>query len=229
MSIEGVKPGQERKNPFRENVVWDIIPRRTALIVVDMQNVFVDEKGTLYVPATKDIIPRINEIANTCREHGILIAWLRISACSDGADIGYIRDFLPAIVAGYREGTWGAEFYPDLDVKDTDLIVTKKRYSAFIPGSSNLDRLLRYRDIDTVIIAGVATTICCGTTAMDAMMMDYKVIFVSDANASLGETEPGGCGAGIMHEVQLLTLRSLFATVCTTDELITEVKKFAKK
>ena len=80
-------------------------------------------------------------------------------------------------------------------------------------------------DKDTLIIVGVATNVCCGTTAMDAMMLDYKVIFVSDANASLDEAAKEGYGAGIVQEATLITLRTYFAMVCTTDEVIEEIRK----
>jgi ureidoacrylate peracid hydrolase len=224
-----VKPGQPRKDRFRESIVWDINPKRTALLVIDMQNAFVDPDGLLYVPATKGAVPKINDLARTCRDHGISVMWVRTQHRPDGLDLGHLFAFSPdqagGPAMGYSEGAKGAELYPQLEVKEEDLVVTKKRYSAFINGSSDLDRILRYMDINTVIIVGVATNVCCGATAMDAMMLDYKVIFVSDANAAFGETTPEGYGAGMVQEATLITLRACFATVCTTDELIEEITK----
>ena len=233
MQIRGVKPGEERKDRFHETIVWDIDPSKTALLVIDMQNAFVDGKGLLYVPSARDAVPRINKIARTCREHGILVIWVRILHRPDGLDLGYIFAFSPdqagAPPMGYSEGAKGAEFYPKLEIQNEDLIVTKKRYSAFIPGSSDLDRILRYMNKDTVIITGVATNVCCGTTAMDAMMLDYKVIFVADANAALGEVTPEGYGPGIVQEAYLNTLRACFAMVCTADEIIEQISELPKK
>ena len=232
MPIKGVKPGEPRDDRFHETIIWDIDPAKTALLVIDMQNSFVDEKGLLCVPLTRDAVPRINRIARTCREHGILVIWVRMLHRPDGLDLGYIFSFSPdqagAPPMGYSEGAKGAELYPELDIQDKDLIVTKKRYSAFIPGSSDLDRILRYTNRDTVIVTGVATNVCCGTTAMDAMMLDYKVIFIADANAALGEITTEGYGPGFVQEVYLNTLRACFAMVCTTDEIREQIGRLPK-
>lgn len=228
MAITGVKPGQPRHDPFQETVIWDITPSRTALIIVDMQNAFVQEGGLFYVPAAHELIPNINRVVTLARELGILVIWvMRQPFRSDGLDIGYERDFLPAMVgnpASYTEGGWGAQLVDGLAIdREDDLIVKKTRYSAFIQGSSNLDRVLRYQQRDTIIIMGVATNVCCGTTARDAMMLDYKVIFVSDGNAAGGELNPDGLGPGIVQEAELMTLRACFAMVCTTDELVDQL------
>jgi ureidoacrylate peracid hydrolase len=233
MSLRGVKPGEPRADLFRETIIWDIVPERTALLVIDMQNAFVNEKGLFYVPAAKEALATINKIVKSCREHGILVVWVvRAPYRKDGLDVAQEKDFFHDLVgnpAGYSEGGWGLDLHPELDARKEDLIVPKTRYSAFIAGSSNLDRILRYQDRDTVIIAGVATNVCCGTTARDAMMLDYKVIFVSDANAAFGEVTPGGYGPGMVHEAELITLRSCFAMVCTTQELTEILDKLSRK
>ena len=230
--VKGVKPGQARSDLFRETIVWDIVPEKTALLVIDMQRAFVDEEGMFYVPAAQDALPTISKIVKDCRDRGILVVWVvRAPYRNDGLDVAQEQDFFHDLVgnpAGYSEGGWGLELHPDLDSKAGDLTVHKTRYSAFISGSSNLDRVLRYKGKDTVIVTGVATNVCCGTTARDAMMLDYKVIFVSDANAAFGEVTEGGYGPGMVHEAELITLRSCFAMVCTTDELMETLKGFPK-
>jgi ureidoacrylate peracid hydrolase len=223
MAIQGVKPGQERKDIFRDSIVWDIVPEKTALLVIDMQRCFTEENGFFFVPEAKEKIPTINKIVDASRGSGIQIVWIvRHPNRVDGLDIAQEKDFFPGMVgepSGYTEGGWGVELSSAMHRTPEDLVVPKTRYSAFISGSSNLDRILRYRGIDTVIITGVATNVCCGTTARDAMMLDYKVVFISDANASFGEKTAGGYGPGIVHEAELITLRSVFAMVCTTNEL----------
>ena len=227
-AIRGVKPGETRDDIFRETIVWDIVPEKAALLVIDMQRCFSEEDGLFFVPEAKEKIPIINSVVDACRDRGIQLVWVvRHPYRNDGHDIGQEKDFIPWMVgnpAGYNEGGWGVELDEQMHKKDKDLVVAKTRYSAFISGSSNLDRILRYHGIDTVIIAGVATNVCCGTTARDAMMLDYKVIFVADANASFGEQEEGGYGPGIVHEAELITLRSVFAMVCTTEELLDLLK-----
>ena len=233
MVPKGVRPGGERKDLFRETIVWDIVPEKTALLVIDMQNAFVHEDGLFYVPAAKEALPTINKIVDACRQHGILIVWVvRAPYRKDGLDVAQEQDFFHNLVgnpAGYSEGGWGIDLDPELDARKEDLVVPKTRYSAFISGSSNLDRILRYQGKDTVIITGVATNVCCGTTARDAMMLDYKVIFVSDANAAFGEMTPGGYGPGMAQEAELMTLRSCFAMVCTTQELMDMLSKLDRK
>jgi ureidoacrylate peracid hydrolase len=226
--MKGVKPGQPRSDPFRETVIWDIAPPRTALLVIDMQNAFVREGGLFYVPAAHELIPKVNRVVTLSRELGILVIWVvRHPFRSDGLDIGYERDFLPAMVgnpASYTEGGWGTQLVDGLAIdREYDLVIPKTRYSAFIQGASNLDRILRYQQRDTVIIMGVATNVCSGATARDAMMLDYKVVFVSDGNAAGGELNSDGLGPGIVQEAELLTLRACFAMVCTTDELIAQL------
>jgi len=230
MPILGVKPRENRSDPFRETIIWDIVPEKTALVVIDMQNAFVHEKGQFYVPAAGGLTGRINQVAKLCRDRGILVNWVvRHPYRRDGLDMGEERDFYPTMVgnpAGVTEDGFGVQLIPELDVdQEKDLIVPKIRYSALIPGSSNLDRLLRYHGRDTVIIMGVATNVCCGTTARDAMMLDYKVIFVSDGNAAFDETVMGSKVPSIIQEAELMTLRACFAMVCTTDELIGEITK----
>lgn len=229
MPVKGVKPGEKREDIFRETIIWDIVPENTALLVIDMQRCFNEEKGIFFVPEAKEKIPTINRIVDACRDHGVQVVWVvRHPYRNDGLDIAQEKDFIPWMVgdpAGYNEGGWGVELNPEMHKRDEDLVVPKVRYSAFISGSSNLDRVLRYRGIDTVIITGVATNVCCGTTARDAMMLDYKVIFISDANASFGEQTEGGYGPGMVHEAELITLRSVFAMVCTTEELLETLKE----
>jgi ureidoacrylate peracid hydrolase len=125
------------------------------------------------------------------------------------------------------EGTNGAELYPELEINEEDIIVTKKRYSAFISGSSPLDRILRFMDKDTVIIAGGATNVCCGTSARDAMMLDYKVIVIADANAPITLPFMKHLSADKIHEAELVNLSTFFAMVCTTDELLNKIRKLS--
>ncbi|HEU65597.1 MAG TPA: cysteine hydrolase [Chloroflexi bacterium] len=235
MSLKEMKLGKRKRDTVGGPFVWDINPERTALVVVDMQNCFVDPQGGLYSPGFKEQVPRINKIAKSCREHGILVIWVKFVTRPDFLDAGYLLAITPdeafSSTMWHIEGTKGVELYPELEVHDEDLIVTKNRYSAFIAGSSELDRILRFMDKDTIIIVGGATNVCCGTTAKDAMMLDYKVIFVSDANApnapmklpSMEQYDPNK-----VYEIELVTLSTFFAMVCTTDELITEISKLPK-
>ncbi len=87
----------------------------------------------------------------------------------------------------------------------------KRRFGAFVPGSSDLHEILQARGIDSLIITGTVTNVCCESTARDAMMMNYKVVFVSDGNAAFTDEE---------HNASLASLAVLFADVASTDETV---------
>jgi len=108
-------------------------------------------------------------------------------------------------------GHEGHELYPDMDVRDGDEVVLKTRFSPFIEGSSDLHERLRKRGVDTVIVAGTVTNVCCESTARDAMMLDYKVHFVADATAARTDAEQNATLANMML---------WFADVRTTGELV---------
>ena len=111
----------------------------------------------------------------------------------------------------FCRGCHGFELWPELDVQVKDLIVDKTRFGAFVPGSSDLHDILQARGIDTLIITGTATNVCCESTARDAMQMNYKVIFVADGNATNTDAE---------HNATLNNMVRLFADVMTTEELL---------
>jgi ureidoacrylate peracid hydrolase len=111
----------------------------------------------------------------------------------------------------YAPGARDHELWPALDVQPQDIRLEKRRFSAFIQGSSQLDEQLRARGIDTVVITGTVTNVCSESTARDAMMLNYKVVFVSDGNAALDNEE---------HSATLGSLASHFADVRTTDEVV---------
>ena len=113
-----------------------------------------------------------------------------------------------------QRGSHGHALHRDLDVKADDLVIEKRRYSAFIQGSSNIDQILRGFGIDTVLITGTLTNVCCESSARDAMMLNYKIVFVSDANAALSDAE---------HNASLGTILRVFGDVATTDETISRL------
>ena len=118
----------------------------------------------------------------------------------------------------FTPGDFGHALYPSLEVRPGDPIVRKTRFSAFIQGASDLDAVLRARGIDTLIIVGTATNVCSESTARDAMMLNYKVFFVSDANACRTDEE---------HNATLAILMIMFADVRSTDEMIALLQRHA--
>jgi ureidoacrylate peracid hydrolase len=124
----------------------------------------------------------------------------------------------PFIVELYTEGMPGAELHDALDVDERDVILNKPRYGAF--HGTDLDLILRARGIDTVIVSGIATNICCETTAREAAQRDYRVLFLSDGTAT---KEMNGVPAAELQRATCASLAMVFAQVLTIDEAVAKL------
>ena len=173
----------------------DLQPTKTAFVVIDMQNAFVAEGGVIEVPASREIIPVINRMAAECRHVGVPVIWIRSHHPKGGSDWRHFFDHFvrperrEAAAAALSDDAPSSRFHPDMDIRDEDYIVFKNRYSCLIPGSSSLERLLRSLGCDTLLLAGTKTNICVESTARDAMMLDFRVVVLSDATAALTDEE----------------------------------------
>ena len=119
-------------------------------------------------------------------------------------------------IAALSEGTLGHQLWPDLDVRPQDEIVKKYRYSAFMPGTSELPDRLRARGFDTVVITGTVTNVCCESSARDANMTNFRTIMVSDGNAALSQEE---------HDTSLTAFYNTFGDVMDTDMIISGLRR----
>ena len=147
-------------------------PRRTALLNIDMQNCFV-ENSPVAAPRGREIVPRINKLAEVCRKRGALVIHTLHLVRPDGSNTGVMGVIIPAIAAGLiNKGNKQAELHPDIVVGKNDILLEKPRYGAF--HGTDLDLILRNRGIDTVIITGICTNVCCETTAREANMRDTR-------------------------------------------------------
>jgi ureidoacrylate peracid hydrolase len=204
-----------------------IDPANTALVVVDLQNAFMQPgvAHTLCEMAPK-VVPSVNRLAAALREAGGTVAWVRTTATEETLeDWSVFYDLLTPQarqrrLAALADGSTGHDFWPELDIKPDDLIVTKLRYSAFIQGSSDLAARLRARGIDTVLITGCVTNVCCESTARDAMMLNFKTIMVSDGNAAANDQE---------HANSLIAFYLNFGDVQTADEIIAALPVAARQ
>ena len=190
-------------------------PSKTALLVIDMQNFYVAE-----VETAQSIVPNINRPAAACRAKGVPVYWVIMTVAeAEGApsrwSLYHENFFTEAKGANHRnslsEGAWGHKLYADLDVQELDDIVHKTRFSPFITGSSDLHERLRARAINNLFVCGTATNMCSETTARDAMMLDYKVVMVEDANAARYDDD---------HLAGLTSFYQSFGDVRSTDDAI---------
>lgn len=193
-------------------------PSASALVVIDMQRFFVASGAPLEVPAARDIVANINRLATAMRDAGGTVVWVRMTFAPDELADRWTA-FLPVNAGAdgaepFRElepGRPGHELWEELDVDAADPVVDKRRFSAFIQGSSRIDEVLDARDVDTLVIAGTLTNVCCESTARDAMMLDYRVTMVDDATATLTEAA---------HRGALDNVAMFFGDVQTTDDVV---------
>jgi ureidoacrylate peracid hydrolase len=191
-------------------------PARTALLVIDMQNFYVGE-----IASVVNIIPNINTIAERLRGLGGAVIWVGMSAGEKGESrwrVYHDHFFTPEKGANHRDqlspGHRGHEFHAALDIKPGDPLVYKSRFSPFVAGASDLHEVLQARGIDSLIVTGTATNMCCESAARDAMMLDYKVIMVSDANGARYDED---------HLAGLTSFYQSFGDVRTTQEVLQDI------
>jgi ureidoacrylate peracid hydrolase len=193
---------------------------RAALIVVDMQNYFVAEGFPLEVPAARGIVPNINRLARAVRATGGTVIWVQTTAKGAIESWGNHHKYMltperaKARLAHLDESAAGFALYPKLEPLPNDLRVKKLKFSAFISGSSDIDAKLKSRGIESLLIAGTLTNVCCESTARDAMMLDYRVVMVSDCNATLSDEA---------HAASLNNFVVYFGDVLTTDDAISRL------
>jgi biuret amidohydrolase len=199
-----------------------LTPARTALLNVDMQNCFVE--GTpLASPDGLELVERVNQLSKICRAAGILVVHTRGWMRPDGSNLGVMGELVPPfIVELYTEGAPSAELHDSLVVDKGDVILNKPRYGAF--HGTDLDLILRSRGIDTVIVSGIATNICCETTAREAAQHDFRVLFLSDGTAT---KDMGEVSAEDLQRATCASLAMVFAQVVTVDEVIAKIQKAA--
>jgi ureidoacrylate peracid hydrolase len=207
-----------RQRGGAEHIFETVDLSRTAHLVVDLQNGFMEVGAPVEVPCARDIVPAVNAISAAVRNAGGVNVFLRMTATDESLTSwsNWFRYFHnPASTAGMLEafapGAHHWQLWPQLDVQDADVKVEKTRFGAFVPGASNLHEVLQARGIDTLIITGTLTNCCCESTARDAMQMNYKLIFVADANSALTDAA---------HNGTLDNMCMLFADVMTADEVL---------
>jgi ureidoacrylate peracid hydrolase len=190
-------------------------PVTTRLLVIDVQNDFCAEGGWFDEYANDltlihEAVDRIVAFIDFARRAGVPPIFVRAI---------YDRIYLsPPMLQRHartglgvdhcQEGTWGAEFFR-VEPAEGELVFTKHRYSAFM--DTELNAYLRAQGVQNLILSGITSNVCVESTARDAYMMDYHVVFLSDASATY-EAEA--------HEATLANIRRAFGIVASTDEVI---------
>lgn len=182
-------------------------PRQTAHIVVDLQNGFMGQGQVAEVPMARTIVPNVNRISAALRAAGGTVVYLQHTMDAEAIRSWPVffeyfcgtAEHRARTIETFSPGNPGHALWSELDVMQHDLVLKKRRFGAFVPGSSDLHARLQERGIDTLIISGTLSQVCCEATARDAMMMNYKVFFVTDACATLTDAEHGGTLSAMAH------------------------------
>ncbi len=213
MQHETEVPGWAVERGRHLNEFDAIHPATTALVVVDMQNVFMNEEEAYGNPYAIGVLPQVNRLASCLREAGGTVIWTRQTVSQEAPlamphwqydlRIPEVRHAVETMGPGTRSQALHAETQP----AEGDPIIDKYRYNAFVCPARGLERTLEGSPIEMLIFVGTLTNICIESTARDANMLGYKVIVVSDACAAKTDAE---------HNAALLNLRIGFADVKDT-------------
>jgi ureidoacrylate peracid hydrolase len=211
----------------REHVYDNLDPAKSALVVVDMQNAFM-LPGVAHAlcPMAEKIVPNINRLAQAVRDTGGTVFWIKTTFTQEALRSWstYFEMLSPARVTKRIEAltadSKGHALWSGLDVRPQDPIVEKNRFGAFIQGSSDLATALQARGLDTILVTGTVTNVCCESTARDAMMLNFKTIMVTDGNAATTDDD---------HAASLIAFYLTFGDIMSTDMLIGCLKRNAGK
>ena len=162
--------------------------RHTAVLVVDVQKRFTQRRRAPMFPALKQVLPRLQWFIKQAHDAGVLVVRIRAIQFDD---------------------TNGAlDFHPGFEPRPGDLLVMKRQYSAFF--GTTLESILRDRHIGTVVLAGLKTNVCVGSTARDAFQRGFNVITLGDCTAANSQ---------IGHEGEIHTLAEYFGMVCSSSDV----------
>ena len=197
-----------------------INPKTTALLVIDMQNCFIiPNLSIVEVPGVEAIAPNINKLATTLRKNNGQVIWTKHRYTTDW--IAWYENFCNEetrnqIIEDTKEGAFPSELWDGMDVQKDDKIITKNRSSALAPDFFVLKDYLLQKKIDTLIITGTLSNVCCESTTRDAMFLNYKTIFVEDANGTRSDEE---------HNATLINMIQFFADVRNTKDVLRLIEK----
>lgn len=169
-----------------------VSPAHTAILVIDMQNDFCADAGHTArvlgkdVRACQAVVGPIRRLVASARLTGAAIIWIKADY-----DPLYLSSPVLAklktkgVTAPYAvSGTWGAELY-QMHPEEGDIIIEKHRHSAFT--GTELELILRDRNIRTLVFAGVQTHVCIDTTLRDGFTRGYYIVVPADCVGSFAE------------------------------------------
>jgi bifunctional isochorismate lyase/aryl carrier protein len=175
-----------------------LIPTKTALLILDMQEFFFNENSHAFIPSAHATIRPIKSLANLFISNNLPIITTRhINTRENARQMDYWwRDIL-------TEESEYSQLITDFNIPQAELII-KSQYDAFY--DTNLHEILRKNNIEQVIITGVMTLLCCETTARSAFIRGYNVFFPIDGTATYNEDFHNATLTNLAHGFVNITL-----------------------
>jgi len=180
-----------------------LVPRRSALVIVDMQRYFLEDSSHAFIPAARAIVPRITKLIHAYSQRGLPIVFTR--HLNTDANAGMMSRWWQDLI---RAEDPASEIIPEFDLS-RGIIIQKSQYDAF--HQTPLEKILLRKGVTQVVICGVMTHLCCETTARSAFVRGFEVFFTVDGTATYTEA---------FHQATLLNLAHGFAIPVFIDEIL---------
>ncbi|MCL0075285.1 isochorismatase family protein [Dehalococcoidia bacterium] len=178
-------------------------PRRSALVIVDMQRYFLEDSSHAFIPAARAIVPRLTKLIQAYSQHGLPIVFTR--HLNTDANAGMMSRWWQDLI---RADDPASEIIPEFDLSQ-GVVIEKSQYDAFY--ETALDEMLREKGVTQIVICGVMSHLCCETTARSAFVRGFEVFFTVDGTATYTEA---------FHRATLLNLAHGFAVPVFIDEVL---------
>jgi biuret amidohydrolase len=205
-------------------IQFDIDPERTAVLVVDMQNCFV-EGSPIAAPEGLLVLERLNRLADAARAAGLQVIYTQHVVRNDHSNVGLLGEVIPPVAGGViDEDSRSAALHQGLHHGEGDILLKKPRFGSF--HGTDLEVILRSRGIDTLIVGGIATNVCVDTTAREAAAREFKVLFLADGTATFDHPD-GGLGPASAEDIQRVTCAIMgfaFGEVVSVDRAIERIE-----
>jgi nicotinamidase-related amidase len=195
--LEGIRPFNQ--HDLRLNGM------ASALLVIDMQQFFLDPTSPTFACGGVAIIPTVKRLIAAFRKARRPVIFTRHVHHPDDLDSGIMGWWWEGKCL---EGSRESEIHPELVPMPSEKVVFKHRYSAFY--NTDLETVLRCLKVEDLVVCGTMTNMCCESTARDAYYRDYRVFFAADGTGTINEE---------MHLASLLNLAFGFAYVTTGDAI----------
>jgi len=182
---------------------------KAALLVIDMQNFFLDPDSPTFTCGGSAILPNVKRLIAAFRSANRPVIFTRHVHHPDRLDAGIMGWWWEGMCV---EGTPESEIYREIAPLPNEKVILKHRYSAFY--NTDLETILRCAKIEDLVISGIMTNMCCESTARDAYYRDYRIFFPADGTGGTNED---------MHVASLLNLAYGFSWVTTVDKILSQI------